>query len=175
MGFSTTITSSIILIVLFTLSTSLLITVFQGLKETSYAAKEYVSQEREKLDVSLKLEFYQINASTCTLTVKNVGSRTIFFKNQTGFKWNTIIVSYGNSSLWATYQIEDYTVLEVRVSGTSYVFTPETHPYMEAGEEAKILFNLPKGAPEIPLNGLVSVIFVTHYGVTAKAEALRER
>lgn len=173
MGFSVTITSSIILIVLFTLSASLLITVFQGLKETSHVAREHISQEREKLDVSLKLEVLPLNATTCTLTVKNLGSRTIFFEGQSGFKWNTVIVSYGNDLFWTTYPIENYTILEVRVSETSYVFQPEKHPYIEAGEEAQIIFSLPEGAPEIPLNGLVSVVFATHYGVAAKAEAVR--
>lgn len=173
MGFSVTITSSIIFIVMFTLSTSFLVTVFQNLREMSYVAEQYVSHEREKLDVALQLEINSLNATACNFTVKNVGSQTVFFKDQAGFKWNTVVLSYGNSSFWTTYQIEDYTILEVRVSGTGYTFTLENHPYIEAGEEARILFNLPEGAPEIPLNGLVSVVFVTHYGVTAKAEAVR--
>lgn len=173
MGFSVTITSSIVLIVLFALSTSLLITVFQGLRETSQVTREYFSREREKLDVSLKLEVFPLNATACAITVKNLGSRTVFLKDQAGFKWNTIIVSYGNDSLWTTYPIENYTVVEIRVSETEYVFQPERHPYIEAGEEAQIIFKLPEGAPEIPLNGLVSVVFATYYGVAAKAEAVR--
>jgi len=173
MGFSVTISSSIILIVLFTLSTSFMVAIFQNLKEISYIAEQYVSQEREKLDVALQLEIEFLNATSCIFTVKNVGSRTIFFRDQAGFKWNTVILSYGNSTFWTTYQIEEYTILEVKVSGTSYTFTPENHPYIGAGEEARILFRLPEGAAEIPLGGLASVVFVTHYGVTAKAEAVR--
>jgi len=173
MGFSVTITSSIILIVLFTLSVSFMVAIFQNLKEMSAIAEQYVSQEREKLDVALRLEIESLNVTSCVFTVKNLGSRTIFFKDQAGFKWNTVIFSYGNSTFWTSYQIEDYTILEVKVSGTSYTFTPGSHPYIEAGEEAHILFKLPEGAPEIPLGGLASVVFVTHYGVTTKAEAVR--
>lgn len=173
MGFSVTITSSIILIVMFALSMSFLVNVFQNLREISYVAEQYFSHEREKLDVALRLEINFLNATACNFTVKNFGSQTVFFKDQAGFKWNTVIFSYGNSTFWTTYQIEDYTILEVRVSGTSYTFTLENHPYMEAGEEARILFSLPEGAPEIPLNGLATVVFVTHYGVIAKAEAVR--
>jgi len=175
MGFSVTITSSIILIVLFTLSTSFLITVFQGLKEISYIAEEHVNQGREKLDVDLQLEVYPLNGTSCAITVKNVGSRTVFFEDQRGFKWNTIIVSYGNSSFWISYPIENYTISEVKVSGTSYTFTPESHRYIETGEEASIVFSIPAGVPEIPLNGLVSVVFVSHYGVVAKGEAVRQQ
>lgn len=175
MGFSVTITSSIILIVLFALSTSFLVTIFQGLKEISYIAEDYARKEREKLDVALQLEVYPINATSCDITVKNVGSRTVFFEGQAGFKWNTIILSYGNSSFWTTYHIEDYVISEVRVSGTNYTFSLEKHSYIETGEEAHIFFSIPEGAPEIPLNGLVSVVFVSHYGVVAKAEAVREQ
>lgn len=173
MGFSVTITSSIILIVMFTLSTSFLVAAFQNLNEMSRIAEQHISQEREKLDVTLQLEIEFLNATTCVFTVKNAGSRTVFFKDQAGFKWNTVIISYGNSSFWVSYQIEDYTMFEVKISNSSYTFMPEKHPYIEAGEEAIILLNLPEGAPEIPLNGLVSVVFVTHYGVTARAEAVR--
>lgn len=176
MGFSVTITSSIILLAMFALSLSFMVTFFQGLKEMSYVADEYLRKGREKLDVSFRLdEVTPINATSCVITVKNVGSETVFFEDQAGFKWNTIIVSYGNSSFWSSYQIEDYVILEVRVSGTNYTFNPENHPYIAAGEEARIVFNIPEGAPEIPLNGLVSVVFVSHHGVAAKAEAVRKQ
>ncbi len=173
MGFSVTITSSIILIVFLALSSMFLITVFQSLKEILYTAEEYVNREREKLDIALQLEVHPINATSCNITIENIGSKVIFFENQSEYKWNTIILSYGNNSFWVSYPIEDYDILEVRVSGTNYVFTPDNHSYIDAGEEAHIFLSIPSGAPEIPLNGLVSVVFVTHYGVTAKGEAVR--
>lgn len=173
MGFSVTISSAIILIVLLALSSSFLVTIFQSLKEISYIAKEYLSDEREKLDVALQLTVDSVNATSCNITITNTGSKVIFLKKQGSFNWNTIILSYGNSSFWFSYSIEDYEILEIKVSRTNYTFTPYDHGFINSGEEAKISFNIPSGASEIPLNGLVSVVFVTHYGVEAKAEGVR--
>ncbi|MGB9854698.1 MAG: hypothetical protein ACPLRY_07855 [Candidatus Bathyarchaeales archaeon] len=175
MGFSVTITSSIVLIVLFAISSSFLIAVFQGIKETSYTVKEYVCRERERLDAALQLTIDSVSATECNITVKNTGSNVIFFKGQNEFKWNTIIISYGNDSFWSSYPIEEYEILEVKVSGTNHTFTLDKHSFLNAGEEAEISFHIPNGAPEIPLHGLVSVVFVTHYGATAKAEAVRKQ
>ena len=175
MGFSVTITSSIVLIVLLAISSSFLIAVFQGVKEISYTVKEYVCRERERFDAALQLTVDFLSATSCNITVKNTGSNVIFFKDQNEFRWNTIIVSYGNNSLWRSYPIEEYEILEVKVSGTNHVFNIEDHSFLNTGEEARISFHIPNGAPEIPLQGLVSVVFVTHYGITAKAEAVREQ
>lgn len=175
MGFSVTITSSIVLIVFLALSSSFLIAVFQGIKEISCTVKDYAYHERERFDAALQLTVDSVNATSCNITVKNTGSNVIFFKDQNEFRWNTIILSYGNNSLWRSYPIEEYEILEVKVSGTNHTFDIENHSFLNAGEEAKISFHIPNGAPEIPLQGLVSVVFVTHYGVTAKAEAIREQ
>jgi archaellum component FlaF (FlaF/FlaG flagellin family) len=173
MGFSVTITSSIVLIVVLALSSSFLITIFQGLKEISYTVKEYISREGEKLDVALQLTVDSVNATSCNITIKNVGSRVIFLKKQEGFNWNTIILSYGNSSFWFSYLIEEYEILKIKVSGTDYTFTPDNHSFINCGEEATVSFSIPNDAPEIPLNGLVSVVFVTHHGVEARTEGVR--
>ncbi|MEM2971269.1 MAG: hypothetical protein QW270_02460 [Candidatus Bathyarchaeia archaeon] len=173
MGFSTTITSSIILIVLLAISSSFLITIFQGLKEISYMAKEYVTREREKFDVALELTVDVINATSCNITVRNIGAKVIFLENQTGFEWNTIILSYFDGSAWRSYPIEEYQVLEIKVSNTSYTFNPDKHNFINPGEEALFTFNIPDGAPEIPVGSLVSVVFVTHYGVKTCAEDVR--
>ncbi|MEM2911917.1 MAG: hypothetical protein QXM52_05370 [Candidatus Bathyarchaeia archaeon] len=175
MGFSVTIASSIVLIVLLAISSSFLIAVFQGLKEISYTVKEYVCREREKFKAALELTVDSVSATECNVTVKNTGFNVIFFKDQNEFRWNTIIVSYGNNSFWRSYPVEEYEILEVKVSGTNHTFTLDKHSFLNAGEEAKISFHIPNGAPEIPLHGLVSVVFVTHYGATAKAEAVREQ
>lgn len=175
MGFSVTITSSIVLIVLLAISSSFLITVFQGIKEISYTVKEYVRRERERFDAALQLRVDSVSATACNITVKNTGSNVIFLKDQNEFKWNTIIISYGNDSFWRSYPVEEYEILEVKVSGTNHTFTLDSHNFINAGEEAKISFHIPNGAPEIPIQGLVSVVFVTHYGATTKAEAVREQ
>lgn len=175
MGFSITITSSIILIVLLAVSSSFLIAVFQGLKEMSYIAKEYVNRERETFDVALELTVDSVNATSCNVTVKNTGAKVIFLRNQTGFNWNTIILSYTGDSLWKSYSIEEYEIIEVRVSETNYTFNPESHSFINSGEEALLSFSIPNEAPEIPSQGLVCVVFVTHYGVSVKGEAVREQ
>ena len=64
MGFSVTITSSIVIIVLFALTTSILITVFQGVREAVYATREYARFEREKLDVKIRLTVVSVNATS---------------------------------------------------------------------------------------------------------------
>ncbi|MEM1539415.1 MAG: hypothetical protein QXW82_07335 [Candidatus Bathyarchaeia archaeon] len=174
MGFSVTITSSIVLIAILAISTSFLITFFQGLRDLSYLAKEYTRLEREKLDVALNLTVDSIGATTCNITVANKGSKVIILKGQEGFKWNTIILSYEDGSVWRSYPIEQYEILEVKVSGANYTFNPESHVFINPGEEAKIAFSIPNGAPEIPHQGLVTVVFVTHYGVAAMTEAVRE-
>ena len=174
MGFSVTITSSIVIIVLFALTTSILITVFQGVREAVYATREYARFEREKLDVKIRLTVVSVNATSCNLTVENLGSKSIILRSQDGFNWNTVILSYGDGTRWQSYPIEDYAVLGISVSGTNCTFNVDNHPFINPGEEAKILIQIPNGAPEIPEQGLVSVAFVTHYGVVARGEAIRQ-
>lgn len=173
MGFSVTIASSVILIGLLAAFTSVSVAVFQGLKELSYATKEYFNRERERLDVQLQLKVEAVNATSFNITVKNTGCKTIFLRSQNGFQWNTILLSYENNSHWHSYMIEQYEVLEVKVSNTSCSFNSSSHNFINPGEEALISFNIPAGAPEIPIQGVVSVAFATHYGVTSKAEGVR--
>jgi len=120
--------------------------------------------------VRLELQIDSVNARNCTFTVRNVGSKTIFLKSQNGFQWNTIALSYGNSSEWRSYPIERYTVLEINVSNTNVSFNSSTHPFINPGEEARIFFEIPDTAPDIPVNGVVTVTFATHYGVAATGE-----
>jgi len=174
MGFSVTITSSIVLIAIFALTTSILVTVFQGMREAIYAMREYARLEREKLDVKIRLTVVSVNATSCNITVENLGSKAIILRSQNGFSWNTVILSYGDGVQWQSYPIEDYTVLEIGVSGTNYAFNVDNHPFINPGEEAKILIQIPSEAPEIPEQGLVSVAFVTHYGVVARGETVRQ-
>ncbi|MBC7130478.1 hypothetical protein H5T51_04575 [Candidatus Bathyarchaeota archaeon] len=173
MGFSVTISSTIVLIAMIAVSASLLGVVYQSLKEVSNLTNNYVCRERDKLHVSLSLTVDSVNATACNITVRNTGSKVIHLESQNGYNWNTIVLSYGNSTLWQSYPIEEYTVTTIRVSGTSYAFNLENHPFINPGEEASITFKIPNGAPEIPLNGLVSVVFVTHYGVAASGEGVR--
>lgn len=175
MGFSVTLASSVILIGMIAVFSCLSVAAIYGLKEISQAANDYLSREREKLDVKLELNVDSVNATSCNITVKNTGSKTVFLQSQNGFRWNTIAFSYGNDSLWRSYLIEEYEVLEVKVSGTNNSFNPDNHSFINPGEEAKISFDIPEEAPDIPLQGIVSVAFATHYGVTANSRGVREQ
>lgn len=175
MGFSVTIASSIVLIGLLAAFTSVSVALFQGLNELSYATKEYLNRERERLDVKLQLEVEGVNATSCNITVRNTGCKTIFLQSQNGFQWNTIVISYGNNSYWWSYNVEEYEILEIKVSETSYYFDCSSHNFINPGEEARILFSIPAEAPEIPIQGVVSVVFATHYGVAASGEVVREQ
>ncbi|MBT0159446.1 hypothetical protein G4O51_05630 [Candidatus Bathyarchaeota archaeon A05DMB-2] len=174
MGFSVTLSSAIVLIGFLALYASFTTALFQGVNELSCIANEYVKHEREKIDVRLQLTIDALTASSCTVTVKNTGSKTIFLKSQDGFKWNTLMVAYGTGSQWQSYPIEEYEVLAVRVSETNSTFNPNTHNYINSGEEASIMFNIPDDAPEIPSGAVVSVTFASHYGVIASGEGVLE-
>ena len=174
LGFSVTLASAIVLIGFLAIFASFNAALFQGVKELSNIAKDYVSREREKIDVNLRLTVDAINAESCNVTLKNLGSKTIFLKSQNGFSWNTLMISYGNGSKWQSYPIEDYEVLDVTVSGTNSSFNSASHSYVNSGEEARLAFSIPSGAPEIPVQSVVSVTFASHYGVTASGEAVRE-
>jgi archaellum component FlaF (FlaF/FlaG flagellin family) len=174
MGFSVTLASAIVLIGFLAIFASFTTALFQGIKELSYVADDYVSREREKIDVNLQLTVDAVNAASCNVTVKNIGSKTVFLKSQNGFSWNTIMMSYGNSSQWRSYPIEEYEILDIKVSGTNSSFNPTSHSYVNSGEEVRLAFTIPSGAPEIPVQAVVSVTFASHYGVTASGEAVRE-
>jgi archaellum component FlaF (FlaF/FlaG flagellin family) len=174
MGFSVTLASAIVLIGFLAIFASFTTALFQGIKELSCVAEDYVDREREKIDVNLQLTVDAISATSCNVTVKNLGSKTVFLKSQDGFSWNTIMMSYGNGSQWRSYSIEDYQILAVKVLGTNSSFNAASHSYVNSGEEVHLTFSIPSGAPEIPAQAVVSVTFASHYGVTASGEAVRE-
>ena len=173
MGFSVTIASAIVLIGLVVLFGSLSAVLVYSLNVLSDTAREYLRHERDKLDVKLELEIETINQDSCTINVKNPGTKTIFLKEQEDFQWNTIMISYQNGSQWRSYIIENYTVLEVNITNTEVTFDPANHGFINPGEEARISFDLPEGAPLVPNEATVIIVFTSHYGVTAQAEGVR--
>jgi archaellum component FlaF (FlaF/FlaG flagellin family) len=174
MGFSVTLASAIVLIGFLALFASFTAALFQGMKELSNVADDYVSRERDRIDVNLQLTVDAVDAASCNATVKNVGSKPVFLRSQNGFSWNTVMLSYGNGSQWQSYSIEDYQILAVNVSGTNSSFNPASHNYVNSGEEVHLSCSLPSGAPEILVGSVVSVTFASHYGVTASGEAVRQ-
>jgi len=168
MGFSVTISSAIILISLVavggTVSGALLYASFIIIPEVNM----YVETQRTMLDIQLDLSIESINKSSCVINVSNTGSRTLFME---GGHNNTIIISYG--SPWSPFLVEDYDVLEIKVSGTNSTFDPNSHRYINPGEEARIEIYTPSYAPEIQLDDTVIVVFASHYGVSTQAEGVR--
>ena len=168
MGFSVTVSSAIIFISLIAfggaVSGSLLYASFVIIPEVN----TYVETQRTRLDIQIDLAIESISNSSCVINVSNKGSRTIFMG---GGHDNTMIISYGTS--WKTFLVEDYDVLEIKVSGTNSTFDPNSHRYINPGEEASIEINIPSYAPDIPLNATVIVVFASHYGVSTQAEGVR--
>jgi len=168
MGFSVTAASAIILVGLI---------VFMGASVTSlvYSINQLTiilnTLPRKNLNINIELDLICINASYVEFYVRNTGSKTIFLKSQ-GFNWNSVVVAYRNITR-RSYLIEDYEVLEVKVQNSTLTFNPSAHPYINPGEEARIRTNLPREAPEIPYNEPVTVVFISHYGVSAMAEGTR--
>jgi len=166
MGFSVTISSAIILISLIavggTISGALLYASFIILPEINM----YVETQRTMLNIQLDLSIENISDRSCVINVSNTGSRTIFME---GGHNNTIIISYGTP--WTPFIVEDYDVLEIKVSGTNSTFDPNSHRYINPGEEARIEINIPSDAPDI--DDTVIVVFASHYGVSTQAEGVR--
>ena len=168
MGFSVAAASAVILIGLIT---------FMGVATASllYAINHLIillnTLPNQDLDVQIELDRVNINASLVQFYVKNKGSKTIFLKNR-DFNWNSVIIAYRNNT-WHSYLIEDYTVSEIKVQNSTVSFNPSTHNYINPGEEAKIIVSLPTDAPNIPTNGTVIIVFISHYGVSAMKEGVR--
>ena len=174
MGFSVTIASAIVLIGMIVLFGTIGAVLVYSLNVLSDTAREYLRYERDKLAVKLDMEIETISQDSCTINVKNLGTRTVFLRDQEGFKWNTIMISYENNAThWPSYPIENYTVLEVEITGTQTSFDPTDHNFINPGEEARISFDLPEGAPPIPNKATVIIVFASHYGIIAQAEGER--
>ena len=168
MGFSSTMASTIILIGLisFTCATSA-----ATLITLDNLVKVVCQLSDKKPCIRLEIEIVSINSSAIYFYVMNRGSQPIFFREH-DYRWNSVVVAYNNSG-WRSYLIENYTILEIKVTGTSISFNVNMHKFVNPGEEVHILLSLPNGAPEIPINSTVVVVFISHYGVSAIKEGVR--
>lgn len=170
MGLSVSIASAIVFVGWIALagaiSTSVLFTM-----NTFGSMINSASDDKIKLDVQLKLNITSIEARELNFSLRNTGSRDVFLRNES-YVWNSIILNYNTStSDWQTYLIENYTILAINVTGTDASFNVTSHSCLKPGEEALIKVELPSDAPEIPVNSLVTVVFASHYGVSAVEEA----
>jgi len=167
MGLSITIASAVVLIgwIVFVgaVSTAMLRTMNEvGLQINSS------SDDKIRLSVQLRLSINAIENRTLNFTVSNTGSREVFLRNET-YAWNTAILTYNNTD-WKTYVIENYTILMINATGTDESFDLSTHHSIKPGEQALINIQLPTSAPDILTNSVVTVVFVTHYGASARQE-----
>ena len=168
MGFSAAAASAVILIGLITFVGVTTASLFYAINQLTILLNTLPNQD---LDVQIELDRVNINASLVQFYVKNTGSKTIFLKNQ-DFNWNSVIIAYRNNT-WHSYLIEDYNVSEIKVQNSTVSFDVSTHMYINPSEEAKIIVSLPADAPNIPTNGTVIVVFISHYGVSAMKEGVR--
>lgn len=168
MGFSVAAASAVILIGLITFVGVTTASLFYAINQLTILLNTLPNQD---LDVQIELDRVNINASFVQFYVKNTGSKIIFLKNQ-DFNWNSVIIAYRNNT-WHSYLIEDYTVSEIKVQNSTVSFNVSTHMYINPGEEAKIIVSLPADAPNIPTDGTVIVVFISHYGVSAMKEGVR--
>jgi hypothetical protein len=121
-----------------------------------------------KLSVQLGLTIRSVENRSLNFSVQNTGSRDIFLRNET-FTWNSAIVTYNNTD-WQTYLIENYTVLTINATGTNESFDVTSHQSIKPGEQALINIQLPSSAPDILTNSVITVVFATHYGISAQQE-----
>ena len=168
MSFSNTITASIVLIgmlVLIGSAAASLMAMFNGYFS---AWMDFSDAERARLDVGLQLSITNVGNRTLEAAVRNTGSRTVFLTPG----WNDVIVAYNTSGGWKPF-LSSFTVIEIRVAGSECSFQPSTHPYINPGEEAVIVIQLPDEAPDIPSGSPVIAVFASHYGVSAVGEAVK--
>ena len=169
MGLSIPVVSGIMLVA-FTILTSLLLhTMIMEAQALTQAISEYTAGEANKLEVMLELNIVSIDAvsGTVDFTLRNTGSKTIFLQDRGSIR-NDVIVAYNTSSTRWTSQLVSYEVLEVKITNTDVKFDSALHPYLNPGEEALIRITVSGIEP----GSIVVVTFVSHYGVTARAEGV---
>jgi archaellum component FlaF (FlaF/FlaG flagellin family) len=172
MGFSVGLASFIVLIGFVAIFSTVCTAFFTSVQDISSVANEYISNQKDKINTQMQLTVDSVSATTSDITIKNIGSKTVFIQSSDGYNWNTIIMSYGSGSEWHSYTIESYTITEIKVIGTNATFNIATHDFINPGEQASISLTVPGGAPEITGADVVTLTFASHYGTTASSEGV---
>lgn len=167
MGLSVSIASAIVLIGWIAFVGAISTAMLQTINAVGYQVNS-TTDDKTRLSVRLQLDITSIENRALNFTVSNTGSREIFLRNET-FAWNTVLLTYNNTD-WITYMIENYTVLSINATGTTGSFNPTTHQTIKPGEQALINVQLPTSAPDILTNSFATVVFATHYGISAQQE-----
>jgi len=168
MGFSTSIASVIILVGLISFAAASVGAMLYVLN-TINLLRETADQNLNQ--VQLELNVTEVDSLVVRFTLKNSGSKPIFLVSRNDYNWNSVVVSYYNQGRHI-YLIENFKVSEIRIQDSNVSFTPSNHNFINPGEEALIEVDLP-GSVEIPVNGVVTIVFISHYGVSAMEEAVR--
>jgi len=174
LGFSTTIASAIILIGLISFaaaSVGAMLYVLNTINLLRETADQNLNQVQLELNVT-EVNVTEGGSLIIRFTLRNSGSKPVFLVNRNDYNWNSVVVSYYNQGRHI-YLIENYKVSEIKVQGSNVSFNPSNHKFINPGEEALIEVDLPGDAVEIPVNGVVTVVFISHYGVSAMEEAVR--
>ena len=169
MGLSVPIVSGIMLVALVIVSSMVFQVMVMQAKSLAQFMDWYASRMAEKLEVALTLNITSIDVSDgkMNLTLRNVGSKTVFLENN-GVLRNDVIVAYNSSTVGWISQTVNYTVLEVRIANADVAFNSSLHPYLSPGEEALIQVV----ADGVESGSIVVVVFVSHYGVATQAEGV---
>jgi len=169
MGLSVPIVSGIMLVALIIVSSMVFQVMVMQAMSLAQFMDWYASRMAEKLEVALTLNIASIDMSAgkMNLTLRNVGSKTVFLENN-GVLRNDVIVAYNSSTVGWISQTVNYTVLEVRIANADVAFNSSLHPYLSPGEEALIQITV----DGVESGSIVVVVFVSHYGVTAQAEGV---
>ncbi len=169
MGLSIPVVSGIMLVA-FTIFTSLLLhTMIMEAQTLTQAISGYAAKEVDRLEVALELNIVSIDAASgvVNFTLRNTGSKTIFLQERGSIRNDVIVVYNTSGNAWSS-QLVGYEVLGVKITNTDVKFDPASHPYLNPGEEALIRITVHGLEP----GSIVVVTFVSHYGVTARAEGV---
>ncbi len=172
MGFSVALAAFVVLIGFVALFSTVCSAFFTSVQDISFATNDYISNQKSKLDTQMQLTVDTVAPSSSQVTIKNTGSKTIFFQNASGYNWNTLILTYGNNAEWHSYAIESYTIQEIKITGTNNPFNIAEHNFLNPGEQVTISLDLPNGAPVISNQDIVSVTFASYCGATASSEGM---
>jgi archaellum component FlaF (FlaF/FlaG flagellin family) len=159
MGFSVVIASFIVLIGFVAVFSTVATVMFTSTQDLTFAANEYITKQQDKINTQMQLSVDSVGASQCQITIRNVGSKTIFFHNSNGY-----------STQWHSYTIETYNIQAIKITSTNTTINPATHNFVNPGEQASILVNLPGGAEPISSQDIVSVTFASYSGAAASSE-----
>jgi len=131
------------------------------------------SYNEEHLNTILVVEITGINSNGINVTIRNIGSQTVFLRRDS-FSWCSFIVSYRDSNgVWRSFLSDNYEIVTIRICNSNISFNVSKHKYISPNEEALFKINLPSNYPPIPPNSVVVVAFASRNGAYAISKGVR--